>query len=164
MPISELLVLLLTGLVMLIVLACTIVPVLPGPMLILLVATGYCLLHGFGERGGQLLITMTMLAITSGVAKLWFAKSAVRRGGASRQSILLGLTLAIMGFFVLPVIGAFIGGVLGIYLTEFSRTQNNTQAWQATRVVLLGFGVGYLIEVAAAMLMVGMWIAWVWPF
>ena len=104
MPISELLLLLLTGLVMLMLLACTIVPVLPGPTLILLVATGYCLLHGFGERGDQLLITMTLLAITSSVAKLWFAKSAVIQGGASRQSILLGLTLAFMGFFILPVL------------------------------------------------------------
>ena len=63
MPISELLTLILAGLVMLVGLAGTIVPVLPGPTLILLVVAGYCLLNGFGERGGQLLGTMALLAI-----------------------------------------------------------------------------------------------------
>jgi hypothetical protein len=77
--------------------------------------------------------------------------------------MLLGLALAVMGFFVLPVIGALIGGVLGIYLAEYSRTQNRAKAWQATRGVLLGFGTGYLLEVVAALVMVGMWIVWVWP-
>ncbi len=106
MPISELLILILTGLVMLMGLAGTIVSVLPGPTLILLVAAGYCLLNGSGERGGQLLVTMALLAIASGTVRLWLAKSGSIRGGASRQSMLLGLTLAVMGFFVLPLIGA----------------------------------------------------------
>ena len=106
---------------------------------------------------------MAVLAITSGAARLWLAKSGASRGVAPRQSMLLGLTLAVMGFFVLPVIGALIGGVLGIYLAEYSRTQNRTKAWQATRGVLLGFGAGYLLEVVAALLMMGMWMVWVWP-
>ena len=79
MPISELLILILAGLVMLVGLAGTIVPVLPGPTLILLVAAGYCLLNGFGERGGQLLGTIALLAIASGTARLWLAKSGAIR-------------------------------------------------------------------------------------
>ncbi len=148
---------------MLLGLAGTIVPVLPGPTLILLAAAGYALLTGFSKNGGQMLATMAVLAIASGAARLWLAKSGASRVGASRQSMLLGLTLAVMGFFVLPVIGALIGGILGIYLAEYGRTQNRTKAWQATRGVLLGFGAGYLVEVAAALLMMGMWIVWVWP-
>ncbi len=163
MPISELLILILTGLVMLVGLAGTIVPVLPGPTLILLAAAGYGLLTGFGENSGQLLATMALLAVASGATRLWLAKSGASRGGASRQSMLLGLALAVMGFFVLPVIGALIGGVLGIYLAEYSRTQDRAKAWQATRGVLLGFGASYLLEVVAALVMVGMWIVWVWP-
>lgn len=162
MPISELSILILTGLLILAGLAGTIVPVLPGPTIILLAAAGYGLLTGFRESGVKMLATMAVLALAAGAARLWLAKSGASRGGASRQSILLGLTLAVMGSFLLPVIGTLIGGVLGIFLTEYSRTQDRTKAWQATRGILLGFGAGYLLEVAAALLMVGIWIRWVW--
>ncbi|HJL70562.1 MAG TPA: DUF456 family protein, partial [Anaerolineales bacterium] len=97
MPISELLILILTGLVMLVGLAGTIVPVLPGPTLILLAAAGYGLLTGFGENGGQLLATMALLAVASGAARLRLAKAGASRGGASRPSLLLGLAVAGVG-------------------------------------------------------------------
>ena len=40
----------------------------------------------------------------------------LRDAGVPRQSIVAGLVLAVVGFFVIPFVGFFIGFPLGVYL------------------------------------------------
>lgn len=121
------------------------------------------LLTGFGESGGKLLAAMAVLAIVSGAARLWLGKSAASRSGASRLFDTARAHTGDDGVFHLAHSRRTDGGMLGIYIAEYSRVQDRTRAWRATRAMMLGLGTGYLVEVAAALLMVGTWIVWVWP-
>jgi uncharacterized protein YqgC (DUF456 family) len=59
------------------------------------------------------------------------------------------------------VVGLPLGGVAGIYVGEHLRTRDAATAWRATRATLVGFGWAALVQLAAALLMIALWVAWV---
>ena len=73
----------------------------------------------------------------------------------------LGVAGGVVGFFVVPVVGLPIGGVLGIYVGEHLRTGDPVAAWRATRATITGFGIAVLVQFAAALSMIAMWLVWV---
>ena len=63
----------------------------------------------------------TLLIGGAQVVKLLVPGRRLRDAGVPRQSILAGLLVAVIGFFVIPVVGFFIGFPLGVYLEERRR-------------------------------------------
>ena len=80
---------------------------------------------------------------------------------AGRASVWLGITGAVVGFFAVPVVGLPLGGVLGIYVGEHLRTRDPAAAWAATRATITGFGVAVVVQLAAALAMIAVWVVWV---
>ena len=70
--------------------------------------------------------------------------------------MLAGGALGVVGFFVVPVIGAVLGFVLGVYLSELQRVGAGP-AWPATKAALKAVGLSVLIELAAAVLAASVW-------
>ena len=66
--------------------------------------------------------------------------------------VLLGGVLAIIGFFVIPVLGLPIGFVGGLYLAEYSRLKDGKTAWNSSWESIKAIGLGAAIEFALAML------------
>jgi hypothetical protein len=52
--------------------------------------------------------------------------------------------LGIVGFFVVPVVGLFIGFVLGVWLAEMLRLGDSGTAWRSTRHALVAVGLSIL--------------------
>ena len=50
---------------------------------------------------------------------------------------------------------------LGIYVGEHLRTGDTVTAWRATRATIAGFGIAVLVQFAAAMSMIAVWVVWV---
>jgi uncharacterized protein YqgC (DUF456 family) len=101
---------------------------------------------------------LTALLIVGSVAKyLLPARSAAARG-APLTSLVAGAAGAVVGFFVIPVVGAPVGGVAGIYLAEYLRLQHGGRAWVSTRAALVALGIGLLVELTAGVLMIGVWL------
>ena len=63
-----------------------------------------------------------------------------------------------VGFFVVPVVGLFLGFILGVYLAERHRV-GAPSAWPSTKEALRAVGVSILIELAAGVLATGVWLA-----
>jgi len=59
---------------------------------------------------------------------------------------------------VIPFLGFVIGGVGSVFLVELARLGTGAAAWRSTRAVLVGVGIGMLVELSAAVLMVGVWL------
>ena len=66
--------------------------------------------------------------------------------------------LRVVGFFVIPVVGLFVGFILGVYLAERRRV-GAAGAWPSTKEALRAVGVSILIELAAGVLATGVWLA-----
>jgi uncharacterized protein len=139
----------------------TVVPVLPGLLLIWATGLVYGLLAGFGGVGIAAFAVMTMLLGVGMAMSYVIPKRAGERGGAPKASLRLGIVGAVVGFFVIPVVGLPIGGALGVLLGEYSRLQDWSAAWATTRKVLGGFGLAVLAEFTAGVFMVATWAAWV---
>jgi uncharacterized protein YqgC (DUF456 family) len=150
----------LLGLVMAVGAVGTIVPLLPGLSLVWGAGLVYGLARGFGAIGLAAFAVMTALAVGATVAGYVVPQRRAAGAGASRASVGLGVAVAVVGFFVVPVVGLAIGGVLGLYVGEHLRTGDAAAAWRATRATILGFGVAALVQFGAALTMIAVWAVW----
>jgi len=139
----------------------TVVPFVPGLGLVWLSALGYGLAAGFGVAGWIAFLAITARAVGGLAAGVVLPHRAARGRGATTLSLVLGSTTAVVGFFVVPVIGLPLGGVLGIFIGELLHTRDATLAWRATSATLKGFGLGTLVQAACGVAMVSVWLIWV---
>ncbi|WP_312858203.1 DUF456 domain-containing protein [Pseudonocardia pini] len=99
------------------------------------------------------------LLVLGSVVKYLVPGKQLKDAGVPGRSLLLGAVLGIIGFFVIPVVGLFLGFVLGVYLAELARLGSSARAWPSTKHALRAVGWSILIELGAGLLMAGAWIA-----
>ena len=148
----------LVGLVILVGLAGVVVPVLPGLVLVL----GAVLVWSLERQdttGWVVLAVVTVLFAVGQVAKYLLPGRRLREVGVPTSTMLAGAALGVVGFFVVPVVGVFLGFVLGVYLAELARTRTHAAAWPSTVHALKAAGWSMLIELAAGLLMTATWVA-----
>ncbi len=93
-----------------------VLPVLPGLLLIWLVALIYAIAERFATIDPITFVILTILAVTGYTANLWMGQLGAKAGGASFKSVLAGTVLGIIGALVGLWglgIGAIPGGIIG---------------------------------------------------
>ena len=66
---------------------------------------------------------------------------------------------AVVGFFVVPVVGLFLGFVARACTSRSTAALGARPAWPSTRAALRAVGLSILIELAAGLLAAGVWVA-----
>lgn len=150
----------LTAAVMAVGLAGVILPLIPGLGLIWLAALVYGLLIGFGTTGWIVLSILTLLLGAGMAAGVLLPARGSRSRGASTAVLVAGAMGALVGFFVVPVIGAPLGALAGVLLVQYRRTGSWEAAWAATKGVLLGFGQTLAVQLGIGMVMIVTWAVW----
>jgi hypothetical protein len=158
---SESLITVLLGGVMVLGLAGVFIPVLPDISLIWAAALGYGLLVGWGRWGPWLFAGITVLAVVAAAADLWTSGAGARLGGASLWGILGGLGLGLVGLILLPPLGGLLGLLAGTFLVEYLRLRSAERALRATLGMGLGYGASFVVKLILGMMMIGAWIVWV---
>jgi uncharacterized protein len=151
---AELLVLL----VMLVGLVGVLVPVLPGLLLVWAAGVAWAWLDGGGAARWSVVLVMTAVLAAGTVLKYALPARSATTSGAPRSTVLLGAVGAVVGFVVIPVVGLVVGGVGAVYLAELRRLGDGAAAWRSTRAVLVGVGLGVLVELVAGVLAVAVWV------
>ncbi len=136
------------------------IPGLPGIELVWLAALGYGFFSGWGTWGPWLFALITLILIIGEVVSWWLGSATARYTGASWKAILASLVLGLIGMFIIPVIGALIGAVLGVFLVELYRRRNWKAALKTTSGVLLGAGLSFGAQMVIALMMIGVWGLW----
>jgi len=149
---------LLVGLVMALGLVGVVVPVLPGLLLVWAAGVAWAWLDGGGALRWSIAAVLTLLLLAGTALKYVLPARSATGAGTPRSTLLLGAAGAIVGFFVIPFLGFVIGGVGSVFLVELARLGTGAAAWRSTRAVLVGVGIGMLVELSAAVLMVGVWL------
>jgi uncharacterized protein len=148
---------LLAGLVMLVGLAGVVVPVLPGTALVLAAGLGWSFLVADGAERWVVAGLLTALFAVGTVLK--YALPGRRlKGELPRRTLLLAAAGAVVGLVLLPPLGLLLGGVVGTWLGEKQRLGETRAANRSTVRVLQAVGLGILAELAAAVLMVSVWL------
>lgn len=145
------------GVVILVGLIGIIVPILPGVILIFGAIAVWAYLTG-GTVAWTVFGIATVLLVISGVVKYTWPGRNMKAAGVSNRTLFVGALLGIVGFFVIPVVGLFVGFVLGVYLSELQRLGGGEQARQSTGHALKGVGLSILIELFGALLATGVWV------
>jgi uncharacterized protein YqgC (DUF456 family) len=135
-----------------------VVPVLPGALLVWAAIAVWAVAVG-SSTAWTVLAGATLVIGGSQVVKVLVPGRRLRDAGVPRQSILAGLALGAVGFFVIPVVGFFIGFPLGVYIEELRRRGRHEHAWRSTVEALRAMGLSILIELAASVLAAGAWLA-----
>ena len=142
------------GLAILVGLAGIVLPVLPGTLLILVAVLVWATETGGATAWTVLGVTVVLLAMGSVIKFLLPGKQL--KAAVPTSTLAVGAVLGIVGFFVIPVVGMFIGFPLGIYVAEVARV-GSTTAWPSTKQALRAMGVSILIELLFGTLAAGVW-------
>jgi uncharacterized protein YqgC (DUF456 family) len=135
-----------------------VVPMLPGALLVWLAIAVWAVAVGSATAWAVLAAATVVIAGAQAVKLLEPARR-LRTAGVPRRSIVAGMVLGAVGFFVIPVVGFFVGFPLGIYLAERRRLGRHAPARRSTRHALRAIGLSILIELSAAVLAAGVWLA-----
>lgn len=146
--------------VMVVGLAGVVIPVLPGLVLIWAAALVYGIEVGFGVGGVVVMTILTVLTLVSIVLGVILPKRAATESGATRRSQLVGLIGAVIGFFVIPVVGLVVGALVGVLVAEYKDKGDWPAARTATVGVAKGFGVSALVQFLIGFAMIVVWSLW----
>lgn len=152
---------LICGLVLVVGLVGTVLPVLPGGALIV-GAIGVWALVVQTALGWVAFVAALVLVVAGAVLKYLTAGRIITASQVPRSSLVAGGLLGIVGFFVVPVIGLVLGLVVGLYAAETYRQGDSRAGWASSVVAMKGVGVGILVELGAALLAVVAWLVAVW--
>jgi uncharacterized protein len=148
----------LVGIAILAGLVGVLVPVLPG----LLLCWAAVLVWALAERtvlAWTVLAAATVLLAASQVTKYLVPGRRLRAAGVPWSSLAAGGVVAIVGFFVIPVVGVVAGFVAGVYGAERLRLRSHAAAWPSTMQALRAVGLSMLIELGAGLLIGVAWLA-----
>lgn len=138
-------------------LAGIIVPVLPGLVLV----AGGVLVWALEESsaGGWVVFGIAVAVLVLGtVVKYALPGKRLREGGVPWITLAFGALLGVIGFFLIPVIGLFLGFLLGVYVAELVRLGGHAAAWPSTLHALRAVGLSILIELASGLIATAVWI------
>lgn len=131
------------------------VPILPGSILILGAVLVWAI--DLGETTGWVVFTViAAILLTGGVVKYLVPNRRLTTAGIPNSTQWIGAAVGIVGFFVVPVVGLFIGFVLGVYVAE--RRRVGSQAWPSTVTALRAVGLSILIELIAGVTATLVWV------
>lgn len=132
-----------------------VVPLLPGALLVwaAIVVWGFTV----GTATGWTVVGVATALIAAGqIIKYTIPGRQLRTDGVPNRSLVVGGLVAIVGFFVVPIVGVLIGFVLGIYASEVQRVGARL-AWPSTRAALRAVGVSMLLELTSTLLAAVVW-------
>jgi uncharacterized protein YqgC (DUF456 family) len=134
-----------------------VVPILPGAILSLAAILVWALVER-SAIGWVVFAIAVVLIGASQVVKYVVPERRLREAGVPRRSMFFGVLLGIVGFFVIPVVGMFVGFPIGVYLSELQRQRDHALAWTSTKHALRETGVSILIELVGTSLAAAVWL------
>ena len=158
----EIVVTVLCGLAIVVGVAGTIIPVLPGSILIGASLLAWALWGG-AETTGWVVFGIGMLFVLAGMAaSTVLTGRKLKEHSIPSRSVVVGLVLGVAGMFVIPVVGLFVGFAAGLLLSELQRTRVFGTALASSWAALKATGLGMIVEFGLACLAASTWVIGLW--
>ncbi len=133
-----------------------VVPLLPGTSL---VAIGILIWAVFtGGSAWWVFAAALACMVIAWVIKYYVGGRTMTRAGVGKWSLAAGGVAGIVLFFLIPVVGLVIGFVGGTFAAEAIRLRDARAGWTGAVAATKAAGLLILIELAGALLAVGIWL------
>ena len=131
----------------------TVVPILPGMLLVWFTVIVYAWRTGFEAVGWLSIIFITIIALVTGLSNIWLPLLGAQKTGAAKRALFLGIVGAIVGTFVIPIpiLGTVIGYAIGVFLGEFMKVRDWRLALKSSLGGVAGWGVSTIVEIIGAL-------------
>lgn len=145
------------GIAVLVGLVGVIVPVLPGSLIIAAAIAVWALDSESGAAWAVFGAVVVLLALGWAATYVITGRRVLAAGVPCSSIVAAGLA-AIVGFFVIPVLGLFLGFALGLFAMEYRRLRNRTAAWASAWLAIRATALGLLVELGLALLATATWL------
>ncbi|MGW0820261.1 DUF456 domain-containing protein [Streptomyces sp. NPDC002845] len=149
--------LLLVGVVILVGLCGVLVPGVPGSWFVWAGVLWWALTDA-RTAAWIVLVGATVVLLLSQAVRWGLPPRRFREGEATPRMGVYAGTGALLGFLLIPVIGAIPGFVAGLYLAERLRLGRHGEAWAAVRTVMRSGGSSVLAELLACLIVAAAWV------
>jgi uncharacterized protein len=148
-------------LLMVVGVAGTVLPALPGVVLVLAGAVLGAWIDDFTRIGVATVVVLSVLAVLAWVLDYVAGLLGARRAGASKQALVgaavgtvVGLFMGLIGVFFMPLVGAAIG--------EYLARRDEKNALKVGVATWLGIMAGLLAKVVIVFTMIGIFVVALW--
>jgi uncharacterized protein len=148
----------LVALAMIVGLVGVLVPALPGLLLIAGAGVAWALADPDPARWAVAAV-LVAVGIAATVATAVLPARRASAAGAPRSALVAGAVGMVIGFFLIPVVGALVGFPAGIFLAERVRLRNGPAARATTIATLKGAALGIGMQLVAGVAMISIWVA-----
>lgn len=128
-----------------------IIPVLPGSITALIGLIIWAVVVQSVEGWVVLALGGTLL-LAGMSASLVLTGTRLKRRAIPNRTLLFGVIGAVIGMFVIPVVGLVIGFIVGLLASETVRNRNFRTALDTSWVALKAAGIGIILELSCALL------------
>lgn len=135
----------------------TVLPNIPGLLLSWGAVLVWALATDVGVARWVVLGGATLLAFGGTIMKYLLPGRHLAKAGVPIPTVLFGTALGIVGFFLVPLIGLFLGFVVGVFVAELGRLRSVTEAWPSAWKAVKAVGLSILIEVGAGLIILASW-------
>jgi uncharacterized protein YqgC (DUF456 family) len=136
--------------IMVVGMAGIVLPVLPGSLVIILTLLAWAISVGGTPVWVTAIIAM-VFAILGWSASTVLTGRAVHREGIPRKPLFVALGCALIGLFLLPPLGLFLGFAAGLFGAEYLRRDRDAAAAGAASLrAMRAMGLGILLELGLA--------------
>ena len=157
---TEWLVTILVGIVVAVGIAGVILPLLPGLWLIWGAGLVYGLIVGFGAAGWLAMAALTVLAVGGTAVVYYLPAKKTSEVGIPWWGQFLIAGFSIAGFFMVPIVGAFIGLAVGTLFVALVVERDVGDALGTAWATLLEMFKGAVAQLGIALLMAVVWGLW----
>ncbi|HEX9865759.1 MAG TPA: DUF456 domain-containing protein [Acidimicrobiia bacterium] len=132
-----------------------VLPILPGLLLVVGAIFVWALVDG-GGLAWSVAVGSLGLSVVGTFVKYSIPRRRLNESGVLTRTLILATAVAIVGLFVVPVIGAPIGFVGTVYLTERMKGDRDL-AWPRTKKAMAAVATSIGIELATGLIIAALW-------
>ena len=139
-----------------------VIPILPGLVIIWVSALGYGIAAGFGVLGWVMFALITILMLAGSILDNLLMGAQAHKEGAPWWVVLIALVSAIIGSFVIPIVGGILAALLVLFLIQWIRLKDAKKALTSMKGMMVGWGWAAVFRVIIGLVMIGLWLIWAW--
>jgi uncharacterized protein len=152
-PVGEVLI----GLTMAIGIVGTLIPILPGLILIWGAGLAWTILDGADKTHWILFSIMTIIFLIGIGLSFYLPARSAKNESSPKWTVAVASVLALVGFFVIPIVGLPLGFISGVFICHLAASRDFHRTLRTTGKTLKALGLSSLVQCMCGIAIAATW-------